>query len=62
MIVLQIIAILCYLFAVLELILFYGFDIDLTGFAYSPVIAIIIGSILQSIAKKNNKEEDQEQQ
>ena len=62
MIVLQIIAILCYIFAVLELILFYAFDIDLTGFSYSPVIAIIIGSILQSIAKKNNKDEDQEQQ
>lgn len=54
---LTVLSILCYVFAALDLALFYIFDIDITGFAYSPVVACGLGWLFSALGNKNKSEE-----
>lgn len=39
-------SVLCYIFAVADIVLFYIFDVDLTGVSWSPIAAGGLGAIL----------------
>lgn len=47
----KILSVLCYIFGVADLFLFYAFDVDLTGLSWSPIIAFILGSVFGAIGK-----------
>ncbi len=55
---LKILSFLCYAFAVVDLGLFYIFDIDITGFSFSPVIAGVLGALFSYLDGDNSNEED----
>lgn len=54
---LNVLSILCYVFAVLDVALFYIFDIDLTGLWFSPIIACGLGWLFSALAGKDNSEQ-----
>lgn len=41
---LRILSYLCYIFAILDIVLFNAFDIDLTGVSWSPYVAGLVGA------------------
>jgi hypothetical protein len=49
-----VLAVLCYIFAIADIALFYIFDIDITGFSFSPVIACGLGYLFSYLG--GNKE------
>ena len=49
---LVILSYLCYAFAVIDLVLVYIFDIDLTGFYWTTVVACAAGAILSAISDR----------
>ena len=51
---------LCYAFAVVDLVLFYVFDTDITGLAISPIIAGGLGALFSALASKSKKNEEKE--
>lgn len=51
-----ILSFLCYAFAVVDFILGNFCDIDLTGFSWSPILAICLGSLFSYLGKKKNEE------
>ena len=44
---------LCYIFAIADLVLFYIFDVDLTGVEWSPIAASLVGAGLGYFAKES---------
>lgn len=55
---LNVLSILCYVFAVLDVALFYIFDIDLTGLWFSPIVACGLGWLFSALAGKDNSEQE----
>lgn len=49
---LVILSYLCYAFAVIDLVLVYIFDIDLTGFYWTTVVACAAGAILSAVSER----------
>ena len=49
----QVLSVLCYIFAVADVLCFYILDIDLTGLSFSPIIACGLGWLFSTIAGKN---------
>lgn len=49
-----VLSVLCYIFAIADIALFYLCDIDLTGFSFSPVIACGLGYLFSWLG--GNKE------
>lgn len=45
----NVLGVLCYIFAVVDLVAFYIFDTDITGFSFSPMVAGGLGYIFQKI-------------
>ena len=44
---------LCYIFAIADVVLFYIFDVDLTGVEWSPIAASLVGVVLGYFAKES---------
>ena len=44
-----VLAVLCYIFALADVVLFYIFDVDLTGVEWSPIAAGVAGAIFNAI-------------
>ena len=57
-IMLKILSILCYVFALLDFCLFYIVDVDLTGVSWSPYVAGCLGALFSWLDKKGSKEEE----
>lgn len=43
---------LCYAFAIVDVVLFYIFDIDLTGSPLSPLISSALGAVFSAVSSK----------
>jgi hypothetical protein len=54
---LRFIGILLIIFGILDLVLFYFADIDLTGVSWSPYVSSLVGGILMKIGGGDDKDE-----
>ena len=52
----NVLSFLCYVFAVVDLGLFYIFDIDITGFSFSPIVAGALGALFSYLGGDNSEE------
>ena len=51
----SILSVICYIFAVADVVLYYIFGVDLTGVSWSPIIAGGLGWLFATIAGSEDK-------